>query len=109
MSPSLASNKERAVLLQTLHGQIKNISQRKAAYALRSTNAADASDMMDMRHAAMAFVKKICADVGSQPLDLIPFWDFYFAASKMEKAVEALAAENKRLSVLNRRLAKAAC
>lgn len=108
MSLSSPSNNERTALLQTLHGQIQTISKRKAAKAVPST-IDDSSDMMALRHAAMAFVERICSDVGSQPLDMIPFWDFYFAVSKMERAVEMLTTENKRLSILNRRLAKAAC
>jgi hypothetical protein len=108
MSPSIPSNDERTALLKTLHGQIQTIAKRKAAKAVPST-IDDSSDMMALRHAAMAFVERICLDVGSQPLDMIPFWDFYFAVSKMERTVEVLTAENKRLSILNRRLAKAAC
>ncbi|WP_426173174.1 hypothetical protein [Massilia sp. TWR1-2-2] len=109
MSLSTTSNNERPALLQTLHDQIQTISKRKAAQAMQSTSAADSSDMMALRHAAMAFVNRICSEVGSQPLDMIPFWDFYFAVSKMERTVEVLTTENKRLSILNRRLAKAAC
>jgi hypothetical protein len=109
MPLSSPSNNERTALLQTLHGQIQTISKRKAAQPMPSTNAPDSSDMMALRHAAIAFVNRICSDVGSQPLDMIPFRDFYFAVSKMEQAIEVLTAENKRLSILNRRLAKAAC
>ncbi len=108
MSPSIPPNDERTALLQTPHGQIQTITKGKAAKAVPST-IDDFSDMMALRHAAMAFVERICSDVGSQPLDMIPFWDFYFAVSKMERAVEALTTENKRLSILNRCLAKAAC
>lgn len=109
MSSFPTSNNERTVLLQTLRSQIQSISKRKAAEALPSTRADESSDMMTLRHAALAFVNGICADAGTQPLDMTPFWDFYFAASKMERNVEVLTNENKRLSVLNRRLAKAIC
>ena len=109
MSLSSPSNNERTALLQTLHGQIQTISSRKAAQAMPSTTVADSSDMMALRHAAMAFINRICSDSGSQPVDMLPLWDFYFAVSKMERTVELLTTENKRLSILNRRLAKAAC
>lgn len=109
MSLSNTSNNKRTVVLQTLCDQIQSISERKAAQAMPSTTVTGSSDMMDLRHAAMAFVERICSEVGSQPLDMIPFWDFYFAVSKMERTVEVLTTENKRLSILNRRLAKAAC
>jgi hypothetical protein len=109
MSASSPLNNERTALLKTLHGQIQTISKRKAAQTMPCTTVADSPDMMDLRHAAMALVNRICSDAGSQPLDMIPFWDFYFAVSKMERAVEVLTTENKRLSILNRRLAKAAC
>lgn len=109
MSLPSFSNNERTALLQTLHGQIQTIRKRKAAHAMPSTTVANSSDMMALRQAAIAFVNRICSDVGSQPLDVIPFWDFCFAVSKMEQTVEVLTSENKRLSILNRRLAKAAC
>lgn len=109
MSLSSPLNNERIALLQTLHGQIQTISKRKASQTMPCTTVADSSDMMDLRHAAMALVNRICSDVGSQPLDMIAFLDFYFAVSKIEQTVEVLTIENKRLSVLNRRLAKAAC
>lgn len=109
MSLSNTSNNERTVVLQTLRDQIQSISERKAAQAMPSTTVTGSSDMMDLRHAAMTFVNRICSDVGSQPLDMNPFWDFYFAVSKIERTVEVLTAENKRLAILNRRLAKAAC
>jgi len=106
--PSPLSN-ERTALLQKLHGQIQTISKRKAAQTMPCTTVAVSSDMMDLRHAAMALVNRICSDAESQPLDMIPVWDFYFAVSKMERAIEVLTIENKRLSILNRRLAQAAC
>jgi len=107
MSSSGPLNNERTALLQRLHGQIQTISKSKAAQAMPCTTVADSSEMMDLRHAAMALVNRIWSDSGSQPLDMIPLWDFYFAVSKMERAVEVLTIENKRLSILNRRLAKA--
>jgi hypothetical protein len=91
-------------------GESTDICNLKSLYFPLHRNSQDVlnPDLMSIRHTASHFVKRVCEEAGRLPLDMTPFWDFFFAASNMEKTVESLVAENKRLTAFISHLAEVA-
>jgi hypothetical protein len=91
-------------------GESISVSNLKGLHFQPHRNSQDVldPDLMSIRHTASDFVKRLCEETGRLPLDMTPFWDFFFAASDMEKTVESLVAENKRLTAFITHLAEIA-
>jgi hypothetical protein len=107
---TINSTTGRPDFLTCASGESTEVSNLKSLHHLVQRNSQDVlnPDLMSIRHTASHFVKRICEEAGRLPLDMTPFWDFFFASSDMEKTVESLVAENKRLTAVISHLAEVA-